>query len=703
MNTRKSWIYQIIDIITRDTKNPSNKDTTLFELNDVLKHYEKYTKKTFENGHGFTAKYVLMYVRFVELYQLFERAIRTSDLNLYIYAAYNMCGLFFICNHQNYARWLTRNLDDLINVERTHPGLKADFENGALSVRRTNKSFCRSPIDLTLEQTINSNAANKLTGISAFTNSLSARQKWSETHTVRMAIITELMDFLGLQKSNDGSENEYRSRIFRTQITKFTEEVTNNINPFSDDLNHSKLFNLSTGKAASAETTEFLLNFEENGNKQMNQFINECKADKNRFDKPLRKNVLKNFSNEIFKNKCSTFKNIDQTKAERDILAQVLCLALKKEIDMERLFSYPLTTVPHALAHFDGSMLSHQKGELTTILTSKISYQNSNPSIICDVDIIDGFYYFNSFRDSPTKYGNFATFVLQSLCNTTAQEIHLFFDRKERPSPRDVEINKRKELFDSFSSNFTIRGANQERSQSLAKCLANNSFREELIKFCIKYWSNDNAFITSILFGKRIFVSFGSECFLFSNQHDKGKLVSNFQNNHFEFESKMILHINKMSAKNIRVKTANPDSALIYLLYHMQFWDQERELLIETGDANKNTCAQINVRPIFKSLTPSMVNALPPWFIFSGCVYEPSFYGKGKKIGFKLLEKNVRIQGVFGSIGKNRLKDDDIAALEEYTCSLYGQKGGDVNQARSDIFQKRYENATDLTKKGSRN
>lgn len=214
---------EMIEILERDSD--TNIETTLFEMKDLLNEYSAYTKDTLNGKHGYTAKFALLYIWLIELYQMLERAVRTSDLNLYIYAAYNMCSVFFVVNHQNYARWLTRNLDELINIETTHPGLKDDFECGAMSIRRTKKNFCRTPIDLTLEQTINANAANKLRGISAFTNSLSARQKWSETHAIRTAVITELLEFLGLSKSNDINDNAYHSKQFKKQLAQFSEEL----------------------------------------------------------------------------------------------------------------------------------------------------------------------------------------------------------------------------------------------------------------------------------------------------------------------------------------------------------------------------------------------------------------------------------------------------------------------------------------------
>lgn len=122
------------------------------QLQDISDHYKAYTDKTLSGEHGATAQFVLMYIQYFEYYQLFEYALRTKDFEMYITAARKMCPLFIAFNHSNYARWLTKHIDDLVNIDESHPGLKKHFEDGALSIRRTPKNFCRSPIDLTLEQ-----------------------------------------------------------------------------------------------------------------------------------------------------------------------------------------------------------------------------------------------------------------------------------------------------------------------------------------------------------------------------------------------------------------------------------------------------------------------------------------------------------------------------------------------------------------------
>lgn len=82
-----------------------------------------------------------------------------------------LTNIFFIFNQQNYSRYLIKDHDNLLRINDTHPGLKVQFEKGFFGVKRTEKPFSRQPVDLTLEQTINADAANRLTGIVHTTNS----------------------------------------------------------------------------------------------------------------------------------------------------------------------------------------------------------------------------------------------------------------------------------------------------------------------------------------------------------------------------------------------------------------------------------------------------------------------------------------------------------------------------------------------------
>lgn len=92
---------------------------------------------------------------------------------------------------------------------------------------------------------------------------------------------------------------------------------------------------------------------------------------------------------------------------------------------------------------------------------------------------------------------------------------------------------------------------------------------------------------------------------------------------------------------------------------------------METGDISKNTIEQINISEMYKSLNANFVKALPAWYIFSGCAYEPSFYGIGRKTCFKHFETKGEYHVAFANFGVYEPNDRDIQLIEEYTCRIY--------------------------------
>ena len=176
------------------------------EMNAVLDRQCAFTQDTGKGLYGKTAKFWIQYVYLIHLYHNFTRSVRTGDLDLYISCLPEITNIFFAMNHLNYARWLVKYYDSLIKLPDTHPEVYSDFQNGWFGIKRTAKCFSSTPlIDLTLEQTINADASSQRFGITSMTNSISARQRWAESHFFRTTIISSLLDMLDLKKNEDVS------------------------------------------------------------------------------------------------------------------------------------------------------------------------------------------------------------------------------------------------------------------------------------------------------------------------------------------------------------------------------------------------------------------------------------------------------------------------------------------------------------------
>ncbi|GFX95136.1 hypothetical protein TNCV_3605951 [Trichonephila clavipes] len=126
------------------------------------------------------------------------------------------------------------------------------------------KPFSSTPIDLTLETTINAEAARCLSGIAHFTNSLAARQRWTKSHSIRAIIISHVLDVCGLKQLQDVSADlqPNRIKIYGKQLSDFNEIFENNINPFDESLNKDSLYNIATAKPVPENVANFLLNIE---------------------------------------------------------------------------------------------------------------------------------------------------------------------------------------------------------------------------------------------------------------------------------------------------------------------------------------------------------------------------------------------------------------------------------------------------------
>ena len=118
------------------------------------------------------------------------------------------------------------------------------------------------------------------------------------------------------------------------------------LDPFADDLDHAKLFNIASGCPTSDEVAKCFLGIIDRGKllyEEFNSRITKGKfCEKNYWD-PIKMQVWKDFS---FTNKTSQVLGFLLTKSQE----------LKSPIDIDEALKYPLSPVPLAIAHADGEI-----------------------------------------------------------------------------------------------------------------------------------------------------------------------------------------------------------------------------------------------------------------------------------------------------------------------------------------------------------
>ncbi|CAH2015292.1 unnamed protein product [Acanthoscelides obtectus] len=660
-------------------------------LSQLLTSYQQYIAETRQGNHGKTAQFYMIYIQLIRYYVNLSRSIRMGDFEMFKAVISKMANLVFIVNQPNYARYCVKYVyvDNLNNVADTHPGLEDDFNKGFFGVKRTDKPFSRVPIDLTLEQTINADAAKRLSGISHFTNSIAARQRWSKSHSIRAALISHVLDICGLRYLEDVTADlqPNRMKIYGKQLADFVEVLEKNCNPFDPSLDSENLYNIATSKPVSPEVADYLISIEENGEGLRNQFINECAEDESRFDKPIKKNRVLNFTEAPKKKKLALGNKVVELRMQRDLFGRMLGISLTHKVDIEKVLSFPLTPMPTSMCHPDGSICKTDKAQLTKLIEKKLETAIDQQPSSFDISIVDGFFMLHLMKEIPQTFDGIAKKFLSAISQMKSVRIDVIFDQYFSPSIKDFERSRREE-----STIPVFIGPNQIRPHNFGAELKNMEFKIALVNFFIDHWDSED--MVPFIGNKIIYVSF-NKCYSYKVLNNK--VVRSIEESlsceeHEEADSRIIYHICQIDFDADVVIRCSDSDILIILMGNMDHLNAFLKIWINIGVGNHQR--YVNVNELYRILGDSLSKALPCFHAITGCDYTPAFIRKGKVRPFKILEQSKEYQSAFGNITTDNedLLDSTFVILEKFVCQMYGVKNSsDVNSVRFHLFSNTFQ------------
>ena len=113
-----------------------------------------------------------------------------------------------------------------------------------------------------------------------------------QSHSIRSTVVSHTYDVTGLKKAQDitGDLEKHQLKKEYLQLENFISILKQNINPFNTvDAQSDLLYNIATGRAASQQVCDFLLDVERSGRRLRETFISECAASAIRFELPENK------------------------------------------------------------------------------------------------------------------------------------------------------------------------------------------------------------------------------------------------------------------------------------------------------------------------------------------------------------------------------------------------------------------------------
>ena len=174
----------------------------------------------------------------------FLKATKLNDLDLHVACLYKLCPLLFSHDHPNYARYTTIYWLLLLNLDRTHPGLKGLLKRNGFSVNRSGVPTSRNAVDITIEQTINRRATFQMVG----------------------------MDNTDSSSHKDIRKSEIQHS--EADVRKAVDAISNFVNPLEVE-NKDLLYCISSEAPVTADVDKDLLSADISGNKACHKFIED--------------------------------------------------------------------------------------------------------------------------------------------------------------------------------------------------------------------------------------------------------------------------------------------------------------------------------------------------------------------------------------------------------------------------------------------
>ena len=127
-----------------------------------------------------------------------------------IFVLHNAIADCFSMNKQNYARYGTYYVLQLLNIDKTHTGAKEELKSRGISVCRNSNNIGQN-IDGAGEQTFMKNAKT-IGGIKDFATQESTYEKWVLNRSAQAEYVSELLQQAGLKIVSDNPRKCLQTR-----------------------------------------------------------------------------------------------------------------------------------------------------------------------------------------------------------------------------------------------------------------------------------------------------------------------------------------------------------------------------------------------------------------------------------------------------------------------------------------------------------
>ena len=342
------------------------------------------------------------------------------------------------------------------------------------------------------------------------------------------------------------------------------------------------------------------------------------------FFAPLRANRLSTF---VPTKKAKTTKEAkaEMTNSDRSLFARLLVVGRTREIDLEKIMSYPLCAVSVPLATADGSMYTIKKSDLMLVIESEcpdciIEHTKDTSALIVDSMVLIRSLPAHAI---PSTFGELADVILKLLIGRSrkynAERVDFVIDTYITPSIKGAERSKRGDtthVRELHISNKHVKIPNDW--QTFLKAGVNKS---AMLKFIVEHWMQTATGCPIMLY-----VTTEKSCsrlVLSQDQPPICETVPALTTDHEEADTRLIMHAVHASEqfRAVIIDSVDADVGVMALGHSKKFLCEQLALL--TGKSENKRL--IDLTAVSEKLGERMIQALIGLHAFTGCDFTSGF------------------------------------------------------------------------------
>ena len=494
-----------------------------------------------------------------------------------------------------------------------------------------------------------------------------------------------------LGMANIDNDNTKRKCLRQSEISKSEKRVLQLksilteyfINPFANDLEPSKLFNIASGSPVSEDISNCLLGLIDNGKKLYGTFNSRFatgESSKVNFWDRIKREDWKNFSSTRKRTIVHKSGKVIEIAAQRDILGFLLNKSqeLKTPIDINEALKYPLSPVPLSIAHGDGERRKTNKSDLYgyAIRTTQAPILQINDTNKTRVYVLDLAAILRSLVKVPNTFAELVLKILEDI----PKHYNLIYVACD--TYRDISIKSSERTHRGTSQKIIIRSGQVRVPPDFQNFLCNGENKERLFCLIEETWSEKRH-----LLGNRIFYFARSQlCMKITSENTV--LVEELRTNHEEADTKIAYLVQHSIQTNeqiseICVRSSSCDIDILVIMVGL-FGSSSHYIIVDNG-TGKN---RIKIRIDRSTLSDKQQDALIGFHAFTGNDYVSSFLRKSKIMWTKVTEDDSMMNFCY-NLGRSTLDKSFHDDAERFVCKMYNDKTiSNVNSLRSKLYWK---------------